>query len=272
MRQLVLVAPLLGACNQLLGLDPTSLAVDAATIDAAPDASVCPSQGQLGFVDEDGDTIDDRCDRCPSVADDQADSDGDGVGDACDVTATPTRIAFFDGFHDGELTGWVVVGVENWTESDDHAVLGSGNAISVLVADIPAIAHGRVVTSIEVTGLPTATDHVIGAAFSGADLSAYTCVADESGTTTSAAAYIHEEQAGSRSVVTGPNGLLGAFQLGAVMVTDARWNTAAQTCNFDLGGEVSLMGADPDLPAGSAGIYSQSVLVRVPYVVIYEEL
>lgn len=48
--------------------------------------------------DEDGDGFDDACDRCPQLADDQADSDDDGVGDACDLAATPQQRTFFDPF------------------------------------------------------------------------------------------------------------------------------------------------------------------------------
>lgn len=66
--------------------------------------------GRVGFTgegdaapighDEDRDAVADVDDRCPHVADDQADADGDGVGDACDPEPALPRQAlrFFDPF------------------------------------------------------------------------------------------------------------------------------------------------------------------------------
>jgi len=57
--------------------------------------------------DEDADGVDDACDVCPHVVDDQTDTDGDGVGDACDPHPNiPTeKIARFDTFATPP-TGW----------------------------------------------------------------------------------------------------------------------------------------------------------------------
>jgi hypothetical protein len=61
-------------------------------------AQVCPSP--IGH-DEDGDRIDDACDRCPMIANaSDPDGDGDGVGEACDpdpARACEERL-MFDGF------------------------------------------------------------------------------------------------------------------------------------------------------------------------------
>jgi hypothetical protein len=48
--------------------------------------------------DEDGDGIDDACDVCPQLVDDQLDTDGDNVGDACDLAATQEQRLMFDPF------------------------------------------------------------------------------------------------------------------------------------------------------------------------------
>lgn len=41
--------------------------------------------------DEDGDGVDDACDVCPHISDNQADADFDGVGDACDPEPSMPR-------------------------------------------------------------------------------------------------------------------------------------------------------------------------------------
>lgn len=68
--------------------------------DAAGDATsrVCPPT--LMF-DEDSDSVDDSCDVCPHLVENQQDTDGDGVGDPCDPQPfiAAEYIAWFDGFH-----------------------------------------------------------------------------------------------------------------------------------------------------------------------------
>jgi hypothetical protein len=61
--------------------------------DERADATSCATA--IGH-DEDGDGIDDACDVCPQLVDDQLDTDGDGVGDACDLAATAEQRLFFD--------------------------------------------------------------------------------------------------------------------------------------------------------------------------------
>ena len=48
--------------------------------------------------DEDSDGVDDACDVCPQLADDQRDADGDLVGDACDLASTIEERLLFDPF------------------------------------------------------------------------------------------------------------------------------------------------------------------------------
>jgi hypothetical protein len=272
-----LVVPLLGGCNQLLGLDPTSRAGDAGvTDDAGIDSGIgdeCPDPGQIGFEDEDGDSIDDRCDNCPANANlEQGDGDLDDVGDACDASETPSRIAFFDGFHDGDLNGWVESGVSSWRATGDAAVLENGTGISVLVADGLDIDNGRVLAPIEIVTLPTALDHIVGTAFSAFDLNGYVCAADEMGTTTSAQAVIYAETGGTATPVGGPTAVTGSFVPGAVMSADARWSDGGQTCTIELGASAIVTAFDSTYPSGSAGIFAQGAEVRVPYVIVYEEL
>lgn len=73
------------------------LSFDDAKPDAARplDANACTDPSGH---DEDGDAIDDACDACPQIADDQLDADGDGVGDACDLATTQEQRTFFDPF------------------------------------------------------------------------------------------------------------------------------------------------------------------------------
>jgi len=271
MRVLALVvATLLGGCNALLGLDAASLGADGAPLDAPTDALVCPQPGVIGFVDEDGDAQDDRCDNCPATANaDQVDGDGDDVGDACDVTSTPTRIAFFNGFHGGDL-GMRQIGGTGWYASGDHAALDNVNVPSALVADIADLTNGRVVAPIEVAALPAGPlDHMVGVAFAVADLDGYLCVADKNSTTTDAA--IYEQTGTAQNALAGPTALTG--MLGAAVVVDAvaGWSAGQQTCAITLGDTRSLMSSDGTYLAGTAGLYSYGVAVRVPYVIVYTE-
>ena len=59
-------------------------------------STVCVEVGH----DEDGDGVDDACDKCPHIADPaQPDADLDGVGDACDPSnSSSEKIVFFDPF------------------------------------------------------------------------------------------------------------------------------------------------------------------------------
>ena len=81
--------------------------------------------------DEDGDTLDDACDNCPTYANaDQANADGDDLGDACEAIGTPgllSSITAFDSFVTNRLTPaatWYPDPGGVWTPATDY-VTGS---------------------------------------------------------------------------------------------------------------------------------------------------
>jgi hypothetical protein len=87
--------------------------------------------------DEDSDGAADACDRCPGIADDQADSDTDGVGDACDPDSTVKHeIALFVSFSDGSPNWNVLSG--SWVQRDDSLVYESFAQATYGVAMYPA--------------------------------------------------------------------------------------------------------------------------------------
>jgi len=104
---------------------------------------LCGCRSLLGFEesrvddklanDEDGDTIFDFEDNCPTVANtDQADSDADDVGTACDPSGVQNRIAFYSPLLDDE-------GLDlgpNTAIGDGFAAIRSSQ-ISVTVARTP---------------------------------------------------------------------------------------------------------------------------------------
>jgi len=63
------------------------------------EAPIQPCATALG-LDSDGDAIDDGCDLCPQIADDQTDSDGDRLGDVCDNCPTISNVDQVDADHD----------------------------------------------------------------------------------------------------------------------------------------------------------------------------
>jgi hypothetical protein len=77
--------------------------------------------------DEDGDTIDDDCDNCPSYANtDQANGDGDGVGDACERPNDPgflSTLLYFNPFVQPAV-GWEFGGM--YKDGADE-ILGSAD-------------------------------------------------------------------------------------------------------------------------------------------------
>ena len=84
--------------------------------------------------DEDGDGVDDACDVCPHISDNQADADLDGVGDACDPLPLPTEhIAMFDPFT-GMVPAWNYDGGETFT-GDTLSMPGAsaGNVNEILI-------------------------------------------------------------------------------------------------------------------------------------------
>jgi hypothetical protein len=131
---LLAVALAAGGCNQLLGLDPTSLAGgdDEPAADASIDASPCVP---TTTADEDDDAVTDDCDLCPHVPDDgRSDGDGDGVGDACDpANGRDDAILLFDSFASDEGGTWTPVR-GTWQ-------IGTGALLQTDDAQISALAH-----------------------------------------------------------------------------------------------------------------------------------
>lgn len=116
--RLLLVLAAVGGCGRF-GFGPTGddmpgddsevtpwsdAGTDPSGSDAASDAMASACAAAVDH-DEDADGVDDGCDVCPQVADDQLDGDGDRVGDACDLdTTTQTRMFFDPGI--AKRAGW----------------------------------------------------------------------------------------------------------------------------------------------------------------------
>lgn len=89
-------------------------------VEPAPPDPCTLHPGDVGFVDEDGDGIDNHCDNCPAAFNQlQEDTDGDLVGDACD----PHKGTFGDSlvaaeFFDGPLYSWTPNAASAWQLAD----------------------------------------------------------------------------------------------------------------------------------------------------------
>lgn len=113
MRGLVLVGVVgLTGCDGVFGLErdgypdaPDEPDIDAAQppTDGGIPAGTCWNPIQVAPIqDEDGDTVLDHCDNCPSRGNmDQRDEDRDGVGDICDPhpLLAIEKLVYFDGFN-----------------------------------------------------------------------------------------------------------------------------------------------------------------------------
>ena len=132
LRRIVLAGLLicgLGACDRVFGLSRTE---------------TCKEAGDPGFHDEDGDSVDDACDNCPGIAnEDQSDvlevmnhQAADGVGDACDPAPTTSgdRIARLETFAS-------VVSPSSWTQTsgtwtfDGESLVTSSTGESGVLSD-----------------------------------------------------------------------------------------------------------------------------------------
>jgi len=92
------------ACDgvELSGHTCASFGCRSGTVACAADCLSFDLSGCQAGHDEDGDTVDDNCDNCPSVSNyQQRDTDGDGLGDACEVPGNAgglSALAVFDPF------------------------------------------------------------------------------------------------------------------------------------------------------------------------------
>lgn len=275
-------------CNQVLGLDPTAVGVDGGGGDDEvrdgppgdgaldPDAATCPGPGDGAFADEDGDQIDDTCDNCPVDANfAQADADGDGVGDDCDpIGGGKTRIAFFDGFHGARDPAWEGLPGAPWTVVDDALEASPGAATTWLTVDGLALTDARVDARVIVRALPTALDHVAGVVVAAAPPDAYLCAADQKGVTAEADLVLFLTSTTGRLAVTSPMLIDGDFVLDAAIRVRARSVPGSQSCTIAIGegATASITAGDTSLGGGTIGLYTDSVGIRVPYVIVYEEL
>lgn len=161
-----LVVWLLAGCNQVLGLEATTVPPPDEDRDGVADVDDgcptvpdpdqadgdrdgfgdacdrCPAVPTERNHDEDGDRRGDECDLCPIAPDFGEDFDGDGVGDLCELATTPvpTRLAWFDPFV--ELGAAVRTTGVAWVSADD--------AIAP-VATPPSDDPGLLVEDLEVT-------------------------------------------------------------------------------------------------------------------------
>ena len=115
------VIVVLGACNQVYGLDETQISPDALVRDSdldgiADERDNCPFASNPLQEDDDRDTVGDACDNCPILPNpDQRDvGDGDGVGDRCDPHPIGARdcLVVFDTFNAPDVAAqWSMHGV-----------------------------------------------------------------------------------------------------------------------------------------------------------------
>lgn len=147
------------ACGRL-AFDPTG-APDHGPPDgeaADGDATEVPACAAPVGHDEDDDGVDDACDVCPQLADDQGDSDADGVGNACDLADTAQQRLMFDPFTSARAD-WVF-DPEVTLLGDALALPGTDTNVIVRLVDPPGRAVLETGGRIGTGSAPTANRQV----------------------------------------------------------------------------------------------------------------
>ena len=145
------------------------ISFDARSDGAVDDGPTDDSNGDVAAVcrdvptghDEDGDGVDDGCDVCPHVADqNQLDSDGDRVGEACDPEPMQPRqqIVLFDPFNGTRDAGWTetIFGPGTVSIANDQLLLTPGpNAVALHRPYTAAMDHFTVRAAVPTASLTT---------------------------------------------------------------------------------------------------------------------
>ncbi len=255
-RALVISALALAGCGRF-GFDGRATD-DGATGDVGRDtAVVCAAP--VGH-DEDRDGVDDACDVCPHLSDDQADGDGDRVGDACDPepTVPRQRIVMFDPF----------LSLARWSKSSDESVdndaavlLSSTGTKALFQPYIPQNDLFEIGADTAAIGPATQSLFMINLDSGTAN---YYCEMYDDGTpllqftyTLDGVTYVHPGfQDAAHSVATNSGRL--QMQRSATKVA----------CSAVWGGEpLQAGGPTPGIDANTLVIYAQNVDVRVRYMV-----
>jgi hypothetical protein len=223
----------------------------------ATDASDGPGVGctPIGH-DEDGDQVDDACDRCPHVGvGGQADADGDGVGDACDPRpGVADRIARFEAFA-AMPSDWTFPG-SGWSVVADELVGISSNTSAASLdlsvgADVVAISHvGLVGTAVD-TNAGLLVNFVSSTQF-------YKCG-------------VHVEP--RLELVEFPGMVLGSQSLASAAWLDSdvevEANGGALRCQASLGGtDVEVSGNDSSSQGTRVGVRIREGTARFEYLVV----
>ena len=166
MRSLVLLG-LLAGCDKLFDIEYLDLPGGGVTGDGGPsdgngitpDAMPCP----VGPPDEDGDSLRDDCDACPTVPSDSMDIDGDGLPNACDLDYAAggmDEIEFVALFATGaENTKFTYTGGVTWLSGPDghgQVTVGNNATMTQIGATTPTRIEIRVAGFVGGEAVPTA--------------------------------------------------------------------------------------------------------------------
>lgn len=144
--RLVFLLVTLGGCHKLFDLEKVTNGGQSDGGAMMADANVvCPINPVV--FDEDGDSIDDRCDACPTVASDSSDADGDGLPNACDPNlSTGDRILFYATFGSvNDMTAFTSTGTAVWSANNLGTVsLASSSTLRTILPYLPTMIDVKV--------------------------------------------------------------------------------------------------------------------------------